>query len=270
MAFSTTQISRACLQLFAESLTRLPPMISERLTCSRGARNHGSYRTVLLFNTWDRFQSDVLPKNHFCYCLGYDPNHLIGGGTDWYFHLWLNTIRVYRDRHAVKSSLETQLRQLSPRSFRFDVLDRAISIKINFNLKDGPEQLVDFLKPHYIRLIEAVHPVLIPIIDKYSAYGDRAEVKKEVATRGRIPHKPVRTARPDLVREYTRSIPPSWRKEILEKHDYKCAHCGEDLKITGHHIDHKRPFTRGGTSTKENLQLLCPPCNSTKGNRFTG
>jgi 5-methylcytosine-specific restriction endonuclease McrA len=267
MIYTKEQVTQACLSLFQQALDKLPPNISERLTCSRAARNHGSYRTVLLFNTWDRFQSDVFPKDHFCYCLAYDPQQLISGGSQWYFHLWLNTIRIYRDRLAIKSKLEKKLGAVAPKPFKIENLDRAVSIKINFELQRGPRSLVDYLAPHYVRLINAVHPVLMPIIDKYSVNVGRTEIKKEVAARGRISHKPVRTAHPELIRDYTRSIPPTWRLQILKVHKYRCAHCKTDLQSVGHHIDHIVPFSRGGTSERKNLQPLCPDCNLKKGNR---
>jgi len=268
MAYTAEQVTSGCMDLFQQAIKQIPAAISERLKTSRTARNHGSYRTVLIFNTWDRYQSDILPKNHFCYCLGYDPKQLISGGTDWYFHLWLNTIRIYRDRLAVKEELEKKLKIACPKSFKFDIIDRAISIKINFDLKGGPEDLATFLRPHYVRLIAAIHPILMPIIDKYSAYGTRQEIKTTVASRGRIAHKPVRTAHPELLRQYTRSIHPSWRREILDEFEHRCAHCNADLRVTGHHIDHRIPFSKGGTTVKTNLQPLCPSCNTIKGNRF--
>jgi 5-methylcytosine-specific restriction endonuclease McrA len=269
MDHTKEQLTPICLQLFNNVRSALPEHLGERLTCSRAVRNHGSYRTVLLFNVWDKYQSDVLPKQHFCYCLGYDPKQLISGGSDWYFHLWLNTIRIYRDRVAVQQKLEKQLRDASPKGFRFFIGDRDIQAKINFSWDKSLVDLPDFLLPKYVRLIESVHPVLVPIIDRYSIYG-RAEVKSEVATRGRIPHRPLRTAHPELVEEYSRSIPPVWRQEILEKHSYKCVHCGEDLSGGEHHMDHIIPFTKGGKRIKTNFQPLCPACNLKKGNRFIG
>jgi hypothetical protein len=257
------------LNIFEQARNALPNAIAERLTCSRAVRNHGSYRTVLLFNVWDRYQSDVLPKQHFCYCLGYDPNQLISGGSVWYFHLWLNTIRIYRDRIVVKNKLENELRKAVPKGFRFIIGDRQIEAKINFDWRKDLKSLPAFLTPKYTRLIAAMHPILMPIIDRYSIYG-RPAVKVEVAKRGHIPHTPVRTAHPDLIDEYSRSVPPSWRLEILKKHDFTCVHCKVSLQEDDFHMDHIIPFSKGGKRKKNNFQPLCGPCNARKGNRFIG
>lgn len=45
----------------------------------------------------------------------------------------------------------------------------------------------------------------------------------------------------------------------------KCAECGCDLDAAGYNIDHIIPLTRGGSNWPDNLQLLCPPCNKSKG-----
>lgn len=251
-------------------MDRLPPTIAERLTCSRTVRNHGSYRTILLFNTWDRYQSDVLPRQHFVYCLGHDPDHLWTKSTNFYFHLWLNTVRIYRDRLAVKSELERSISRKSFAPFVLTIDDRAISVQFNFNLRSDPQELVPKLISHYVRLIEVMHPVLMPIIDRYSAHGSRPEIKAEIARRGRISVKPPRVANPELVREYTRSVPPTWRSRILAKWGYRCAQCGVSLRNASHHIDHIVPFSRGGKTIESNLQPLCPACNLAKGNRPGG
>jgi hypothetical protein len=270
MIYTKEQLTPACLELFDKAVQGLPEKIAERLACSRAVRNHGSYRTALLFNVWDKYQSDVLPKQHFCYCLGYDPNQLISGGTDWYFHLWLNTIRIYRNRLAVKDKLERQLAQTCPNGFRFEATDRAIQIKINFDWNKDLTDLVQFLTPKFVQLIRAAHPVLMPIIDKFSIYGDRSEIKAEVKRRGHISYLPVRTAHPELAAEYARTPLRAWRQEVLVKHGFCCAHCGQDLRSKKWHMDHIIPFTREGRRVKENFQPLCALCNGKKGNRFIG
>jgi len=44
----------------------------------------------------------------------------------------------------------------------------------------------------------------------------------------------------------------------------KCAHCHTSIK-DGYHIDHVIPLARGGGNGPDNLQLLCPFCNLSKG-----
>jgi 5-methylcytosine-specific restriction endonuclease McrA len=45
-----------------------------------------------------------------------------------------------------------------------------------------------------------------------------------------------------------------------------CERCGSPLQ-RGFHGDHVRPFARGGTTTLNNGQALCPVCNLKKGIR---
>jgi 5-methylcytosine-specific restriction endonuclease McrA len=43
-----------------------------------------------------------------------------------------------------------------------------------------------------------------------------------------------------------------------------CNACSCDL-IDGYHVDHIVPLARGGSNWPDNLQLLCPSCNTSKG-----
>lgn len=43
----------------------------------------------------------------------------------------------------------------------------------------------------------------------------------------------------------------------------RCACCGKSLK-SGFHIDHRMPLKRGGSNSRENIELLCPRCNGRK------
>lgn len=47
----------------------------------------------------------------------------------------------------------------------------------------------------------------------------------------------------------------------------KCAACKTTL--TKYHVDHIIPLASGGINKPPNLQLLCPPCNLSKGARHT-
>ena len=46
-------------------------------------------------------------------------------------------------------------------------------------------------------------------------------------------------------------------------HPY-CTACGSTTDLTG---DHRVPLSKGGMSRLENVQVLCRPCNSSKGSR---
>lgn len=52
--------------------------------------------------------------------------------------------------------------------------------------------------------------------------------------------------------------------KLLRLQRWKCACCRADLKKVGHHLDHQMPLALGGTNTDDNMQLLCPSCNSSK------
>lgn len=59
-----------------------------------------------------------------------------------------------------------------------------------------------------------------------------------------------------------------WTREqiiqLLADQDYKCAACATD--IIGHfERDHKMPLALGGSNDISNIQLLCLPCNRSKG-----
>lgn len=47
----------------------------------------------------------------------------------------------------------------------------------------------------------------------------------------------------------------------------RCVYCAASLE-DGYHKDHIIPVSKGGTNTCGNLQLLCKPCNLSKGSRL--
>lgn len=56
------------------------------------------------------------------------------------------------------------------------------------------------------------------------------------------------------------------RKEILEKTNGKCAHCGKVLTPDVMTVEHIFPIARGGDDREYNLVGLCHMCNETKSN----
>jgi 5-methylcytosine-specific restriction endonuclease McrA len=57
-------------------------------------------------------------------------------------------------------------------------------------------------------------------------------------------------------------IPVEVRKAVFDRDGGRCAECGSTFDIQ---YDHIIPVALGGASTVENLQVLCAPCNQSKG-----
>lgn len=53
-------------------------------------------------------------------------------------------------------------------------------------------------------------------------------------------------------------------KSMLNLQKNKCAICSVSV-AGGYHIDHVIPLSKGGCNDKSNLQILCAPCNMSKG-----
>jgi hypothetical protein len=62
----------------------------------------------------------------------------------------------------------------------------------------------------------------------------------------------------------TGRITPSIRTEVFTRDGDHCLKCFATSDLT---VDHIKPITKGGTLHLSNLQTLCRPCNSRKGNR---
>lgn len=262
------------LASFQRAKSLLPADIASRLTSSDHVRNHGSYRTFYLFNVWDVHQTDILHRDHFCYCFGHLTSEVLqqrkNDGHAWFLHLWINTIRLYRSQPEIRKILETDLREACPPGFKFRALDRAVEVKHSFDFSAPLTELPVRLVPLYTQLIRAVHPVLLPIIDSFTEPLSKEERRAAILGRKRKYYGPDSHPTRERIREYTRSIPASWRPKILAKFGHKCARCETPLTVRTAHMDHIVPFSddseQGGT-TFENLQPLCAPCNLKKGNR---
>ncbi len=60
-------------------------------------------------------------------------------------------------------------------------------------------------------------------------------------------------------------LSPDIHVRLMKIQKGKCAVCHTDLKKSGHHLDHHMPLALGGSNVDSNMQLLCPPCNLSKG-----
>jgi hypothetical protein len=259
------------LETFRRAKGQLPQEIASRLTSSDHVRNHGNYSTMFLFNVWDVHQADILHRDHFCYCFGYLGSDVLkdrkNEGKPWYLHLWINTIRLYRSLAEIRELLEIDVKKACPKGFTYRATERFVEAKINFEFERAITELPDFLVPLYIRLIGAIHPVLLPIIDSFTEPLTKEERRAAILGRKRKYYGPESHPSRERIREYTRSIPKTWRAAILERFDHQCVFCKTPLTVSTAHMDHILPFSKGGATTLDNLQPLCAPCNLAKGNR---
>jgi 5-methylcytosine-specific restriction endonuclease McrA len=267
-AFTKEELTPVCLKAFAKACAGLPPEIAQRLTSNRVVRTHGSRSNLYLFNVWDENQTDLLHYNHFCYCFGYVTNARAKGLPDGYLHLWVNNIRLYQNREEIVEHIREGAKRACPKGFIYQTCERFTEVKTEFAMPDRLEDFPRCMEALYGKLIRAIHPVLMPIIDSFSVSLTREERRQVIAGRQRIPANAPRLPKEEL-RLFSRSIPPSWRPLLLQKYKGLCAECGILLASVSMHIDHVMPFSKGGQTVLENLRPLCPPCNLRKGNRVS-
>lgn len=62
------------------------------------------------------------------------------------------------------------------------------------------------------------------------------------------------------------AIPEFVKRAVIARDGNRCRNCGVETEFL--HWDHLFPFDLGGPNTVENIQRLCPTCNTSKGNRI--
>lgn len=73
------------------------------------------------------------------------------------------------------------------------------------------------------------------------------------------------------IRRTSRSVSDRLRFRILMRDGFTCAKCGRsplkerDVEL---HVDHIKPWSKGGETIPENLETKCSKCNLGKGNAF--
>jgi len=64
-----------------------------------------------------------------------------------------------------------------------------------------------------------------------------------------------------------RKFSDSMKRAAYERQKGFCVKCGKHFPIGKMQADHIVPWSKGGKTTADNCQLLCQPCNGSKGNR---
>ena len=107
----------------------------------------------------------------------------------------------------------------------------------------------------YIRAFQAFLP--LPET-RTSAVADFSEA-------GPVPVDVSRMPRPPDIKPRREAIPRVAQREVWQRDGGRCVECGTREKRC---FDHIVLFSRGGSNSVRNLQLLCEMCNLSKGNRI--
>ena len=70
---------------------------------------------------------------------------------------------------------------------------------------------------------------------------------------------------PTVHKRRRESIPKSVKMYVWQRDGGRCVECASKEKLE---YDHIIPFSEGGSNTDRNLQLLCEPCNRSKGSKI--
>ena len=64
-----------------------------------------------------------------------------------------------------------------------------------------------------------------------------------------------------------RTFTEKQKRQVYEKQEGICTICGKEFEISEMEADHITPWSKGGTTTIDNLQMICKHCNRTKSNK---
>lgn len=65
----------------------------------------------------------------------------------------------------------------------------------------------------------------------------------------------------EKIKVLRKTITEDERKKVFDRDGWKCVLCGNTKNLQ---IDHKFPFSKGGSTKTDNLQTLCKSCNCKK------
>lgn len=263
------------------AFARLDRGLAARMKRSRMLKPHGTYPNQLHLNVYDRYQNATLDWKYLNYCFGLRRLRPWGHETDiaetdlphWrdtphdaYLHLWIADRALVVDAEQFRDYFARELPRACSESFtyKYAASDGAQQLYALFPLREDPGEFVEHLAGLYTKLIEAAHPVLLPVIEACREPLSK-EDRRELLAGRELPPRERSGSRG--ANDYGRFCPRSWRPEILKKFGERCQHCEVSLTLESAQMDHIIPWSKDPLRRRENFQPLCSTCNARKGNR---
>lgn len=100
-------------------------------------------------------------------------------------------------------------------------------------------------------------------------YRNSSGVKKARTTTRRYPSVSVGRRSTGIYGQGPRNFSRGMKSKKLQQQGGRCAHCGRSGGMKDMEADHITPYSKGGRTSWQNLQILCRPCNRSKGNRYS-
>lgn len=113
-------------------------------------------------------------------------------------------------------------------------------------------------------VIEEKKPLEVPIVE----YPNK-ELVSEPVDKTPLAKRPKSSQEPINKHRTKRAVNDRLRFRIMRRDNFKCQDCGRSPAIDPKiilHVDHIKPWSKGGETTFENLRTLCSNCNIGKGN----
>ena len=96
--------------------------------------------------------------------------------------------------------------------------------------------------------------------DRYKKWREKYKDRPDLRIKERL-----RNAKRRLLIKQGDAITSKFILHLLYIQENYCDKCGCDIGDGNYHIDHYNPLCNGGPHSEENLRLLCPRCNLSKG-----
>lgn len=256
--FTPEELTPVYRQLAEEISAEIPDAISDRLVWGRKAIRHGSKTDMILFNAWDREQTG-LERNQFNYCLNYKPLRPEDAGNIWLLQVRCNIERISEMFPAIRDAIRLELRQLKnacPKPFEYRENTQTIELRHTFKFERPIAQLPQLLKPLFVKLIVASHPILVAAIDLFHRDAPVLVPKNAIGSVSRRQ----RDVRKDLS-AYSSAPSSTMKQAILKRYSGCCAFCGTPVSKGDTEFHHMKFKSKGGLRLAENFAPLHVACH---------